>query len=113
VNRSRYPPWPALLAMLRDHPLRTEAVETILAECEPEDGMELFGGGVCWLRVVAGDDEEPHPRACLPPALFDRLPVGERDDPQSAVRHFPTENAAYKALAEACDDYASGRRGKP
>ncbi|HJZ90409.1 MAG TPA: hypothetical protein VKE40_06020 [Gemmataceae bacterium] len=115
MSESRCPPRPRLLVQLRANPHRIEAVETILAECEPDEttGAELFGGGVCWLLIVAGDDEAPHLRACLPPALFDQLPVGESDDPDSAVRYYATPNAAYRALWEACESYAGGPKGKP
>jgi hypothetical protein len=110
MNRSRYPNWSALLAGLRANPHQVLAPLQILHECEPEDGKEMFGSGYCWVRAVAGYDEDEHPRAVLPPALFDRLPAGTDDHPDAIAKRYGSVNDAYRALWVACDTYAHADR---
>jgi hypothetical protein len=110
VNRSRYPPWPKLLALLRAHPHDAFAPLVVLHECEPEDPAQWNENAFCWVRAVTGYDEDEHPRAVLPPVLFDRLPAGIDGDPDSIVRRYRSVNDAYWALWEACDTYAHADR---
>jgi hypothetical protein len=112
LTHSTYPPWPALLAALRGRPHDYQVVLAVLDDCEPEDGTSMFVDGCRWVQVVAGYDEDERPPAVLAPELFDRVSIAGGDDPQSSARHYASASAAYRALAEACDAYASGPREK-
>jgi hypothetical protein len=112
VNRSRYPSWPAPLALLRANPHDAFAPLAILHECEPEDLAQWNESAYCWVRAVIGYDEDEQPRTVLAPAIFDRLPFRPGDDPESILRRYSSENAGYRALWEACSDYASSARPK-
>jgi hypothetical protein len=75
--------------------------------CEPEDLAKWNENAYCWVKMTAGYNEDEQPWAVLAPAIFDRLPFRHGDDPDSIMRRYPTENAAYRALWDACEAYAS------